>query len=473
MRRLLPGLRKNGLRASGKTDMNLEDKNNLTVGTVWKKLLIFFLPIAAGTCIQQLYNAVDGLIVGRFVGTLALAAVGGSASQITNVLIGFFVSLTTGASVVIAQIFGAGRQEDVRKATGNALAVCLLIGVVLMAFGIWASPGMLALMKTPADTVAGSLLYLRIYFLGVPFVLILNMESNMLRAVGDSYHPFVYMVAGCLSNIVLDFVFVYYFHWGIAGVAIATVLAQIVNMLLLTRDLIKTDKAYRLDIHTIRLNGTYLKGMLRIGIPAGLQSSMYSVSNMVIQVGVNTLGTVVVASWAMTSKTDGLYWAVSNAIGAAITTFVGQNVGAGRIDRVKTCTKQGFILSLSITVFISTMLMVLARPFLRILTKDTEVIETTYTLMTYFVPYYFTWTVIEVLSAVMRGSGDAVKPVVIIGLGVCLLRVVWVATVFARHRTVLVLSLCYVISWVITGIGLFIHYKKGEWLRMAENRIVQ
>lgn len=453
--------------------MKLEDKNNLTVGTVWKKLVLFFIPIAAGTCIQQLYNAVDGLIVGRFVGTAALAAVGGSSAQIINVLIGFFVSLTTGASVVIAQIFGAGRQEDVRNATGNALAVCLLIGVVLTFFGLWASPAMLNLLKTPEDTVPGSLLYLRIYFAGVPFVLVLNMESNMLRAVGDSYHPFIYMVVGCITNILLDFVFVYYFGWGIAGVAVATVAAQIVNMLLLTRDLIKTDKAYRLDIRTVRLNGTYLKSMLRIGVPAGLQSSMYSVSNMVIQVGVNTLGTVVVASWAMTSKTDGLFWAVSNAIGAAITTFVGQNVGAGKMDRVKTCVRQGFILSLGVTVFLSTLLMLIARPLLGILTRDNAVIETTFQMMTYFVPYYFTWTVIEVLSAVMRGAGDAIKPVVIIGLGICLFRVIWIATVFTQFRTVLVLSLCYVISWVITGIGLYIHYRRGDWLRLAENRPVQ
>lgn len=332
---------------------------------------------------------------------------------------------------------------------------------------------MLSILKTPADTIDQSMLYLRIYFLGVPFVLILNMESNMLRAVGDSFHPFVYMVAGCLSNIVLDFVFVYYFGWGVAGVAIATVVAQVVNTILLTRELIKTDKAYRLDIKTVRLNGTYLKGMLRIGVPAGLQSTMYSLSNMVIQVGVNTLGTVVVASWAMTSKTDGLFWSVSSALGAAITTFVGQNVGAGKMDRVKTCVKQGFLLSLGITMFLSTLLMLIARPFLSILTKDTAVIDTTFQMMTYFVPYYFTWTVIEVLSAVMRGAGDAVRPVVIIGLGICLFRVIWIATVFAHFRTVFILSICYVISWVITGIGLFIHYRKGNWLRLAENRIVQ
>ena len=174
---------------------------DLTTGVVWKRLLVFFLPIAAGTCIQQLYNAVDGLIVGRFVGTIALAAVGGSSAQIINLLIGFFVATTAGASVVIAQIYGAGREEDVRIAAGNALAVFSLLGLFLMGIGLVLSPWMLRLLQTPADTLPDSVLYLRIYFLGVPFVLVLNMESNMLRSVGDSFSPFLYMVIGCVTNI--------------------------------------------------------------------------------------------------------------------------------------------------------------------------------------------------------------------------------------------------------------------------------
>ena len=234
---------------------------DLTSGTVWKRLLLFFLPIAAGTCIQQLYNAVDGLIVGRFVGTVALAAVGGSSSQVINVLIGFFVAVTAGASVVIAQIYGAGRTEDVRIAAGNAIAVFALLGFLLMALGLVASPAMLRLMQTPEDTLSASVLYLRIYFLGVPFILVLNMESNMLRSVGDSFSPFLFMVVGCISNIILDVVFVVFFHWGVAGVAIATVAAQIINMLLLTRRLIQTDGPYRLSFRELKLKGVYLSNM--------------------------------------------------------------------------------------------------------------------------------------------------------------------------------------------------------------------
>ncbi|MBQ6551065.1 MAG: MATE family efflux transporter [Lachnospiraceae bacterium] len=436
---------------------------DLTEGVVWKKLLIFFLPIAAGTCIQQLYNAVDGLIVGRFVGTVALAAVGGSSAQIINLLIGFFVAITSGASVVIAQVYGANRTRDVQIAAGNAIAVFSMLGILLTAVGLIAAPGMLRLLKTPEDTIADASLYLRIYFIGVPFILVLNMESNMLRAVGDSFSPFLFMVVGCLTNIVLDVLFVVVFRWGITGVAVATVAAQVLNMSLLTLKLLTTKESYRLSFRELKLRGVYLSNMLRLGIPAGLQSSMYAVSNMVIQVGVNSLGTIVVASWAMTGKTDGIFWAVSNALGAAITSFVGQNLGAGRQDRIKLCVKQGLILSSTITIGLSALILLLGRPLLRILTEDQAVIETTFTMMLYFVPFYITWVLIEVLSAVLRGAGDAVRPVVIIGLGICLLRVIWIVTLFSAVHTLFVLCLSYPVSWIITSIVLYIYFRKGTW----------
>ena len=440
------------------------EKTNLTEGSVWKKLLVFFLPIAAGTIIQQLYNAVDGLIVGRFVGTNALASVGGSSAQIINVLVGFFVAMTAGASVVIGQIYGAGRREDLNKAIGNAVTVMGLFGIALMVLGFAASPALLRLLNTPEETLEGAVLYLRIYFLGVPFLMVLNMESSILRAVGDSFHPFLFMVAGCVLNIVMDAVFVIVFGWGFAGVAVATVAAQVVNTALLTRQLNRKGQEYRLTFRELGIKGVYLANMLRLGVPAGLQSSMYSIANTIIQVGVNSLGTLVVASWAMSGKTDGIFWAVSNAMGAAITSFIAQNYGAGRTDRVKQCVKQGLIMHLVITVVVSAGLMLAAIPALRLLTPDAAVVETTYLIMAYFVPFYFTWVLVEVLSAVLRGAGDAVYPVVIIGIGVCLFRVIWILTVFQYFGTLLSLCLSYTVSWTITSIALVIYYRKGGWM---------
>ncbi len=447
-----------------------KSRNDLTVGTVWKKLLVFLLPIAAGTIIQQLYNAADGLIVGRFVGTNALAAVGGSSAQSINVLVGFFVAMTAGSSVVIGQIYGAGKKESLNRAIGNAVAGMAIAGLVLMVIGVLASPGLLRLLNTPEETLDGAALYLRIYFLGVPFVMILNMESSILRALGDSFHPFLFMITGCILNIALDVLFVVAFGWGIAGVAVATVAAQVANTLLLTWRLMRGTDEYRLSLRDLRLKGVYLANMLRLGIPAGLQSSMYSVSNMIIQVGVNSLGTIVVASWAMSGKTDGLYWAVSSAIGAAITSFIAQNYGAGRTDRVKLCVRQGLIMAFLVTIGISALLMLTGIPILRVLTPDENVVSTTYTIMSYFVPFYFTWVLVEVLSAVLRGVGDAVIPVIIIGSGIALFRVIWILTVFSWFGTLLSLCLSYAASWVITSIALLIYYKKGGW--MNRRRIV-
>ena len=446
------------------------ERNDLTTGSVWKKLLLYFVPIAAGTIIQQLYNAVDGLIVGRFVGTGALAAVGGSSAQIINVLVGFFVAMTAGASVVIGQIFGAGRKEELNQAVGNAVAALTLLGVLLGVFGFAAAPWLLQVLQTPAETIGGAALYLRIYFLGVPFVMILNMESSILRALGNSFHPFLFMMAGCLLNILLDLVFVLLCGWGIAGVAAATVAAQVLNAALLTARLMRGEKACRLQLRNLRLKGVYLVNMMRLGVPSGLQSSMYSVSNMIIQVAVNSLGTLLVASWAMSGKTDGLYWAVSNAMGAAITGFIAQNRGAGRMDRVRQCVRQGMIMAFAVTAGISAFLMLFGIPMLRILTPDEAVVQTTYEIMTYFVPFYVTWVPVEVLSAVLRGAGDAVYPVVIIGIGICLFRVIWILTVFARFGTLFSLCVSYVISWVITGIALAVYYRKGGW--MTRRRIV-
>ena len=447
---------------TGETDSMT--KRDLTEGIVWKKLLLFFLPIAAGTCMQQLYNAADGLIVGRFVGTAALASVGGSSAQIINLLIGFFVAVTAGSSVVIAQIYGAGRTEDVKNAAGNAVAFFSLMGIVLMIVGIIASPAMLRLLRTPEETIPGAVLYLRIYFIGVPFILILNMESNMLRAVGDSFGPFLFMVVGCVSNIVLDVLFVVTFHWGIAGVAIATVIAQVINMTLLTVRLMTTKESYRLNFRFLRPNGVYLANMLRLGIPSGFQASMYAVSNMVIQIGVNSLGTVAVASWAMTAKTDGIFWAVSNAFGAAVTSFIGQNLGAGRKDRVNDCLRQGLALAGIITLLISTLILTLGRPLLHVLTSDPEVISTTYRMMTYFVPFYIIWSVIEVLTAILRGAGDTLRPFLIISIGICIFRILWIALLFFRVHTLFVLCMSYGTSWLVTSIAIAIYYRRGKWM---------
>ena len=434
--------------------------NDLTDGIIWKKLILFFLPIAAGTLFQQLYNAVDAVIVSRFVGTEALAAVGGSPATLTQLIIGFFVALSSGAAVVIAQYFGSGEDRKITIAVRTSVCLCVLIGAFLTIIMLLLAKPILVLMRTPEDTIAQAAVYLRIYYAGSIFLLVFNMGSGILRAVGDSRNPFIYMVISCISNIILDIVFVVVFHWQVAGAAWATTIAQGISCVLVVLKLLRAKECYRLDISSVRINFMILKKMLSIGIPSGLQSSMFAISNIILQVGVNSLGTVVVASWSMSGKLDGIYWAVATAFGTAIMNFVAQNYGAGKTDRIKECARTGFVIFMAGTVLISLLLIFLARPLLHIFTNDEAVIDTTWIIIKCFVPTYVLWTIVETFSGILRGVGDAVKPTIITALGVCVFRIIYVLTIFRISPTLVTLCLCYPASWIVTDAALLIYYKK-------------
>ena len=443
-------------------------KNDLTEGVIWKKLVMYFLPIAAGTLFQQLYNAVDAVIVSRFVGTEALAAVGGSPATITQLLIGFFVALSSGASVVIAQFFGSREKEKITIAVRTSMIFCAIIGAVLTVVMFFTSVPILALLKTPPETIADAAAYMKIYFAGCIFMMVFNMGSGILRAVGDSRTPFIYLVISCISNIILDLLFVIVFHMGVAGVAWATTISQVISFVLVVIRLLRTKEYYRLDLSSWKINPVILKRMLSIGIPAGLQSAMYGLSNIILQIGVNSLGTVVVASWSMSGKIDGVYWATSNAFGTAVMNFIAQNYGAGKIDRIRKCTRTGFLMLFCGTLVISGILLLVARPLLHIFTTDQGVVDTTWTIILFFAPSYMIWTVIEVYSAILRGVGDAVRPTVITALGVCVFRIIWILTAFQWSPTLEVLCIGYPASWLITDIALLIYYRKRSKLNFGK-----
>ncbi|MBR5947378.1 MAG: MATE family efflux transporter [Clostridia bacterium] len=442
-------------------------KGDLTGGSIGKSLIFFFIPILAGTWFQQLYNAVDAAIVGRFVGSEALAAVGGSAALILNLFIGFFIALSTGATVVISHIFGANEDGELGRATGTATAFSLLFGLVCGAVCFIFAPKMLEIMKTPAETMDDAVVYLRICFAVTPAVLMLNTESALLRAVGDSARPFIFMAIACVINIALDLLFIARFNWGVKGAALATVISQCVNCLLLTVTLFTTKQPYKLKLKNIRLHRDMLKRMMRIGLPSGLEASMYSVSNMVIQVAVNSLGTIVVASWSLSGKLDGFYWAMAQATNAAVMSFVGQNYGAGRHDRVHGCVKTGLKLFSIMTVVMSALIITTAPQALKLFTREAEVISTTYTLVLYFVPFYFIWTAIETLSGTLRGCGDT-KPIIITGVGICLFRVFWVLVVYRLFPTLFCISISYVIAWSLTLAAMAVYYRRNARRQTGE-----
>jgi len=434
--------------------------NDLTSGPVLKQLILFFLPIAAGTLFQQFYNAVDAFVVSKYVGTEALASVGGSPAIISNLIIGFFVALTSGCAVVIAQLYGSKRFDEIKNAVKTSYLFCLVLGILIGALVILFSPQLLRLIKTTDDTFDGSLLYQRIYFTGTALLLVYNMGSGILRAIGDSRFPFICLFASCITNIVLDLLFVAGFKWGIAGVAWATVIAEAVSAIMVTIKLLICDPIYRLDFVKAKFSIRALKLMMRIGIPSGVQASMYGIANLIQQIGVNELGTLVVASWAMSGKVDGVFWAITSAFGTAITTFVGQNYGAKRIDRVQETSKKGFLFLSTTTILIGIILMIFGKTILSILTDDAAVIDKTYEVMTYFVPFYVLWTLIEVTSGVLRGIGDTLIPSLIQAVFICVFRIIWVYTIFRTHHTLFVLAMSYAGSWIVTDVAIAIYYFK-------------
>ena len=436
----------------------IDRKNNLLEGSVLKRLLIFFLPIAAGTLFQQFYNAVDAFVVSKYIGTDALAAVGGTPANVSNLIIGFFVALTSGCAVVISHLYGSKQYDKIKDAVKTSYIICIVIGIIIGSVVIVFTKEILTLLKTTKEAFDGSVLYQRIYFLGTIFLLIMNMASGILRSVGNSRFPFICLFIGCAVNIVLDLLFVAAFKLGIAGVAIATVISEGVSATILTIKLFKANDVYQLDFVHAKFNIPILKQMLGIGIPSGIQSSMYGISNIILQIGVNELGTITVASWAMSGKVDGIFWAITSAWGTALTAFVGQNFGAKKYDRIKESSKKSIFFLGGITVIICSVLLFVGRFILSILTKDVDVINTTMDILHYFVPFYVLWVIIEIFSGILRGVGDTIIPSTIQLVCICIFRIIWVYTIFKTYHTLFALSMSYSTSWILTDIAIIIYY---------------
>ena len=438
-------------------------KNGITEGVIWKQLLLFFFPILIGTFFQQLYNTVDTIIVGQFVGTEALAAVG-TTGTVINLLVGFFVGVASGATVIISQYFGANDRENLSKSVHTSMALAVAGGIVIMAFGIvTARPTMLA-MGVPDDIMDDAVLYMNVYYLGIIGNLIYNIGTGVLRAIGDSRMPLYVLIVCCLANVVLDLLFVVVFHWGVFGVAFATILSQLISAVLLMIRLMGTQEAYRVELRKIRFHKDILKNVVRIGLPAGLQSVMYSFSNILIQASINSFGTTAIAAWAAIGKIDGFIWMVMNAFGIAVTTFAGQNFGARQYDRMKRCTRVGLGMCLGTIIALSALLFIFRYQLLMFFTGDAEVVNIGAQFCLVLAPSYFTFVFIEILSGAIRGAGEALQPMLITCIGVCGLRVVWILLVVPYWHTMQMVAMNYPVSWVITAVIFVIYYLRGKWL---------
>ena len=455
---------KKGVPIVSKSDHTLD----LTQGVIWKQLLLFLIPIAVGTLFQQFYNTADAIIVGQFIGADALAAVGGSAAVIIQFVVGLFTGLSSGATVVISHAFGAQDREKLHRAVHTAIAFSIIAGAVVTAAGVLLAPAALHWTRNPNEIMDSATVYLRIIFLGTIPVLLFNMGAGILRAVGDSKRPLYYLIVCCLLNVVLDLVLVAALHMGVAGAALATALANLVSAVLILLQLARTTGDFKLIPRKVKIHGPTLKHVLYIGIPAAIEASMYSVSNLLIQVPINELGTDVVASWSAAGKLDGIYWSLMVAFASAILAFVGQNYGAGRYDRMSEGVKVCLKMALALTVVLGGILLLISPFAFRIFTDDPEVLHYSVLIMYYFVPFYFMWPFIEVLANALRGAGDAVVPMVISVGGICGVRLLWVFLVVPHWHTLLSISICYPVSWLVTAVVLIIYFKKANWTARSQ-----
>lgn len=442
-----------------------DPRNDLTQGSVTKKLLTFFFPIWVGLLFQQLYNTADALIVGRFVGDDALAAVGGSASSVITLVIGFFTGLNSGATVLISQKYGARDYSALRRVLHTAILFSLTVGLTITLVGDLTAPAILRVLRNPEDIMDDSVMYLRIYLIGAVFLLLYNLFQGTMQATGDSRRPLVYLVSSCVINIVLDLVFVAVLGMGIAGAAWASVISMGSCTVLAGTHLIRTKDHARIILRELRIHGSDLRNIMRIGLPAGVQGSMYSFSNMIIQSMVNSFGTGIVTAWTATGKLDGFYWSTSSAVGTALCAFVGQCYGAGKIDRMREVVRTCMKLFLITTVIMSAGLMAIARPVYTLFLNEPQNINDAIRIMYVFVPFYFVWSFIEVLTATFRGAGDTLRPMVIVMLGTCVFRILWMIFVVPHWHSIDSVSIVYNISWIITSSVMMLYYKKGNWLR--------
>lgn len=439
----------------------------MTEGAIWKQILVFSIPLIIGNFFQQMYNIVDTLVIGNYLGGNALASVG-AGTVIIHLLLSLFIGLSTGAGVVISQAFGAGHRRRLDEAIHTSAAFTLFFGVFMTIFGIAICGLILRWIKTPEIVMADAKLYLRIYFAGILPLMIYNMGAAVLRAVGDSRTPLFFLAVAMVVNTVLDILFVASFGMGVAGVGLATLIAQAVAAALVMRKLQGGDDRYRLVRKKIRIAMPVLLRILRIGIPAGFQQMTMSLSNLVVQSFINGFGPVVMAAWNVYNKVDCIVILPIVSFGVAMTTFTGQNFGAGLRDRVYKGAMEGLKLNVGFAVAVSLLFYVFAGRLLVLFTSEAEVIAYGERTIHGMSPFYFLIAIMYSLSGVINGAGYSLATMLIMMTNLCVLRIVFLRIASRFIGTIDVVYLTYIVSWGLCSLGLFLYYRKGGWRKAIE-----
>lgn len=430
--------------------MNKTYEMDMCNGPVLKKILIFSIPLMLSGVLQLLFNAADIIVVGRFAGSQSLAAVG-STTALINLLINIFIGLSVGANVVVARAYGGRRDKDVSEAVHTAIAVSIVSGVILIVMGFVFSKLMLELMGTPDDVIDKAVLYMRIYFAGMPVVMLYNFGSAILRAVGDTRRPLYFLTIAGVVNIVLNLFFVIVMHMDVAGVALATVISQCISSGLVLRCLAKSEGGLKLELSKLKIHRKKMLQIFKIGLPAGMQGAIFSVSNVLIQSSVNSFGSIAMAGNAASANIEGFVYNAMNAVYQTNLSFTSQNIGGKKYTRVNrilfaclgTVTVVGMILGFGAYA--------IGDELLLIYSTDPEVIRFGMLRMSIIATTYFTCGWMDTMVGSLRGMGYSVLPMIVSLTGACGLRILWIFTIFAQQRTLTSLYISYPVSWVITA----------------------
>ena len=440
----------------------------MTEGVIWKQLVQFSIPLAIGLLFQQLYNTVDAVVVGRFVSKQALAAVG-STGSIINMLVGLCAGLSTGASVVISQAFGTHDDKALHDSVHTTIALTFVMGLVTTGLGIVIVPPMLRLMDTPADVFESARTYLTIYFAGISGLLVYNMGSGILRAVGDSLHPLYFLVFSALTNIVFDLVFVLVFHLGVAGVAYATILSQFLSAILVMWTLCRTDAPYGVHLKELAVNRGMLKRIFLIGAPSALQQAITAFSNVFVQGYINAFGSNCMAGWSSYNKLDVFILIPVMSISMASTTFVGQCFGAGKLRRAHDGVKNAMWMSLIITALCSAALIAFDRPMLMLFNTDPEVIRYGALFISYIGPFYVTICFNQIYAGALRGVGKSVTPTIIMLCSFVVFRQIYLYVFRHLGMGFVPVALAYPVGWVLCSLLMTVSYRRSVLCRLPED----
>lgn len=429
-------------------------------GPLWNKILLFALPLAATGILQQLFNAADVAIVGRFTGDQGEAAVAavGANSPIIGLIVNAFIGISLGTNVVIANAVGCGNTKTVKKAVHTSVLISLIIGIFISVLGQIFAERIFLSQNVPDDVIDMAILYFRVYMIGVPVILLYNFESSVFRAVGNTKMPLIALAISGVLNVLLNLLFVCILKMTVNGVALATVISNLVSSLILLRALIKSDDMIQIKISDLKIDGPILKNILRIGIPAGIQSAVFSFANIIIQGAINSLGKIVMAGSSIAFNIEVFAHDILISYGQACTTFVGQNYGAGKIDRCKRSFWLCYLEGCIFTALAIGIILLFGRDLLGIFNQNPEVIKIGYyRLVMIFSAYFFSQSY-EVMSGYMRGFGISLLPAVLTIIGICGVRFVWIYHIFPKYKTFLSIMVVYPISLGITAVIILIAF---------------